>query len=130
MKALQQLSNREKGKLLAALFPEERQRILETIISCYTEWKAQETSVRSQWKHPIIHPNFWYAIAMRVHDTVLKDANGLTKSCLRFSDKLFEGYNALFTIDCIQKYVARGGGSKEFRMAVELLFPNDKQPIE
>lgn len=121
MKPLQNLNHVEKGKLLAALFPEQVQGILESLQQAYQYLTDNEEAIRSGWDNGFIQFNFWYRVAGNVADAVQRNCKSLTKSSSLFADNLFDGHNALFTIDCIVKQ-AKHNESTKYRQAVALLF--------
>lgn len=120
MKPLQNLSNVEKGKLLAALFPEQVQGILESLQQAYQYLTDNEEAIRSGWYNGFITFEFWYRVAGNVADEIHRNGKSLTKSSSLFADHLFDGHNALFTIDCIVKQAKQNENTK-YRQAVALL---------
>lgn len=121
MKPLQNLSNVEKGKLLAALFPEQVQGILESLQQAYQYLTDNEEAIRSGWYNGFITFEFWYRVAGNVAEAIRRNGKSLTKSSSLFADYLFDGHNALFTIDCIVKQAKHNENTK-YRQAVALLF--------
>jgi len=121
MKPLQNLNNVEKGKLLATLFPEQVQGILESLQQTYQYMTDNEEAIRSSWDNGFIPFEFWYRVATNVADAIRRNGKSLTKSSSLFADHLFDGHNALFTIDCIVKQVKHNENTK-YRQAVTLLF--------
>lgn len=121
MKPLQNLNNVEKGKLLAALFPEQVQGILESLQQACQYLTDNEDAIRSSWDNGFIPFEFWYRVAGNVADAIVRNGKSLTKSSSLFADHLFDGHNALFTIDCIVKQ-AKHNESKKYRQAIALLF--------
>lgn len=121
MKPLQNLNNVEKGKLLAALFPEQMQGILESLQQAWQYLTDNEDAIRSEWDNSFIPFEFWYRVAGNVADAIVRNGKSLTKSSSLFADHLFDGHNALFTIDCIVKQ-AKHSENPKYRQAVALLF--------
>lgn len=121
MKALHSLNNVEKGKLLAGLFPEELQGILNSLQQAYEYLTQHEDSIRSQWDNGFIQFTFWYRVAGNVAQALDRQGNSLSKSSSLFAEALFDGHNALFTIDCILKQ-AKDNENPKYRQAVALLF--------
>ena len=121
MKPLQNLNNVEKGKLLAALFPEQVQGILESVQQAWQYLTDNEDAIRSEWDNGFITFEFWYRVAGNVADAIVRNGKSLTKSSSLFADHLFDGHNALFTIDCVVKQ-AKHSENLKYRQAVALLF--------
>lgn len=121
MKPLQNLNNVEKGKLLASLFPEQVQGILESLQQACQYLTDNEDAIRGSWDNGFIPFEFWYRVAGNVADAIVRNGKSLTKSSSLFADHLFDGHNALFTIDCIVKQ-AKHNESKKYRQAIALLF--------
>jgi hypothetical protein len=121
MKPLQNLNNVEKGKLLAALFPEQMQGILESLQQACQYLTDNEEEIRSTWDNGFIPFEFWYRVAGNVADAIVRNGKGIAKSSSLFADHLFDGHNALFTIDCIIRQ-AKHNDNDKYRQAVALLF--------
>ena len=115
------MNNVEKGKLLAALFPEQLAGLLESITQAYRYLSDNEESLRAGWQDKLITFGFWQRNAEGVQAAVTQYGSRLTKSSSLFADQLFDGYYALFTIDCILKQ-AKDSENPKYRQAVALLF--------
>lgn len=125
MKPLQNMNNVEKGKLLATLFPEQLKGILDSLTGGYNFLTENEEALRSTWGNELLTFDFWYRQAAEVADTVKRHNRALTNSSSLFADQLFDGYHALFTIDCIVKQAASLPPlpeNKRYELAVQLLF--------
>lgn len=125
MKPLQSMNNVEKGKLLAALFPEQLKGILDSLTEGYDFLTQNEEALRSTWGNDLLNFDFWYRQAAEVANTVKRHSRALTKSSSLFADQLFDGYNAIYTIDCIVKQAASLPPlpeNKRYGLAVQLLF--------
>lgn len=119
------MNNREKGKLLAALFPEQVAGILESLTASYKFLTENEETLRSTWDNGMLSFDFWYRQAHEVADTVNRHKKALAKSSSLFAEQLFSGYHALFTIDCITKQAAALQPlpeNKRYALAVRVLF--------
>ena len=115
------MNNVEKGKLLAILFPEQLAGILESIAHAYRYLCDNEESLRQEWHNTLVTFDFWQGNAEGVQAAVNQYGARLTKSSSLFADQLFDGYYALFTIDCILKQ-AKDSENSKYRQAVALLF--------
>lgn len=119
------MNNVDKGKLLASLFPEQLNGILDSLTAGYAFLTANEETLRSTWDNELLNFDFWYVQAAEVANTVKRHSRALTKSSSLFADQLFDGYNAIFTIDCIVKQAAALPPlpeNKRYGLAVQLLF--------
>ena len=119
------MNNVDKGKLLASLFPEQLNGILDSLTAGYAFLTANEEALRNTWDNELLTFDFWYVQAAEVANTVNRHSRALTKSSSLFADQLFDGYNAIFTIDCIVKQAAALPPLPEnqrYGLAVQLLF--------
>lgn len=115
------MNNVERGKLLADLFPNEVQGILNAIQAIYKMLKDNESEVRADWDNGFISADAWYRLADEVTEIVQKEGDKLLRS-KRFSEQLFSGYYAIFTIDCIVKYADRERNGSNFHFMTKALF--------
>ncbi|WP_268225341.1 hypothetical protein [Sinomicrobium oceani] len=122
MKTLEQMNNVERAYLLAGLFPEELPGILTDIRQRVAYLQKHEDDIRKEWDNGLITVGFWCDLAKRVLQVIEKYESKLLESRRLFADQLFDGYNALFAIDCIAKYADKGNGSSRFQLAVKMLF--------
>ncbi|UGU15437.1 hypothetical protein LS482_17355 [Sinomicrobium kalidii] len=121
MKALEQMDNVARGYLLAGLFPEELPGIVTDIRQRVAYLQEHKDDIRKTWDNGLITLGFWCDLAKRVLQVIEKYESRLLENRRLFSDQLFDGYNALFTVDCIVKYADEGNGSIRFRLAVKML---------
>lgn len=129
MKELNRMNNVEKGYLLAQLFPEEIKGILDAIEKIHYTLIEDREQIERDWDNGMLNINFWYSLAHEVYSKVTRQGKQLLK-CRRFADQLFDGYNAIFTIDCIVKFAERERMGSKFYHMVQVLFifepKNDK----
>lgn len=123
MKALNQLNNVEKGKLLHQLFPREMPGLIDFIQGMCEAVKENEGLNRSKWGNGLFTFDFWLGLAGQLQTVTETYGEKLHGSSSLFADQLFDGYLACFTIHCIVTYstVIKHGESK-FVKAVDLLF--------
>lgn len=125
MKPLQSMNNVDKGKLLATLFPEQVQGILESITAAHAFLNENEETLRSTWENTLLPFDFWLRLAEQAREIINNYGQKLAKSTSLFSDQLFDGYIAIFTIDCIAKHASSVPPLPEnnrYGLAVKLLF--------
>ena len=125
MKPLQNMNNVDKGKLLATLFPEQVQGTLDSLTEAHAFLNNNEETLRNSWENSLITFDFWMQLAEQAHNIISDYGQKLSKSTSLFSDQLFDGYIAIFTIDCIAKQSAALPPLPEhirYGLAVKLLF--------
>lgn len=119
------MNNVEKGKLLATLFPEKVQGILESVTAAQAFLNENEETLRSTWENTLLPFDFWMQLAEQAHSIIRQYGARLAKSTSLFSDQLFDGYIAIFTIDCIVKQAAAlppTPDNRRYGLAVQMLF--------
>lgn len=121
MKALDKLNNVEKGRLLAGGFPDLLPELVATIKGVQQYLTTHETEVREGWDNGFFNVDFWLRLSADVGKIIAQYGKKLEKHPKLFAEELFDGYNALFTIDCIDKYKFAVHNVK-FVQAVRLLF--------
>lgn len=118
---MHQLNNMEKGKLLADLFPEELPGILDAIPLIHGVLSQNKADIASKWNNPFMTCDSWCRLADGVNTVVAEQGTKLLKS-RQFSNELFDGYYAFFTIDCIVKYAEKERKGSNFHHLVNALF--------
>jgi ABC-type nitrate/sulfonate/bicarbonate transport system substrate-binding protein len=121
MKALNKLDSVDKGKLFAGWFPDEMQGFVEAVKGAYEYMVAHEAEIRETGEGVIYNVDFWFKVAANVAAAIEQYGKRLAKNQNLFADQLFDGYNALFTVDCLYKYQHKTNNPK-FVQAVRLLF--------
>ena len=119
------MNNVDKGKLLATLFPEQVQGILDSLTAAHAFLNENEETLRGTWENTLLHFDFWLQLAEQAREIINNYGQKLAKSTSLFSDQLFDGYIAIFTIDCIAKHASSVPPLPEndrYRLAVQLLF--------
>ncbi|MBE9598695.1 hypothetical protein D3C87_299100 [compost metagenome] len=123
MKSLDQLNNLERGALLHQLFPNEMPDLLDFIEGMCISIKEDEEGNRKVWKLGLMTFDFWLSLLNQVEAAIKQYGKKLTKSHRLFTDQLFDGLLACFTIHCITVYVTlKQHPNPKFTKAVELLF--------
>lgn len=119
------MNNVDKGKLLATLFPEQVQGILDSLTEAHAFLNNNEETLRNSWENSLITFDFWMQLAEQAHNIISNYGQKLSKSTSLFSDQLFDGYTAIFTTDCIAKQAAALPPLPDnfrYGLAVKLLF--------
>ncbi len=119
------MNNVDKGKLLATLFPEKVQGILDSLAAAYAFLNDNEETLRSSCDNTLLDFDFWMQLAGQAHDIRRQYGQRLAKSTSLFADQLFDGYIAIFTIDCIVRQAAALPplpDNRRYALAVKVLF--------
>lgn len=125
MKAIEQMFNVEKGKLLAGLFPQEIPNITLFIEQETVRFLSNEELIKSQWKQGLVTSNLWFDLVRNVEKAVKKYGTRFRKNHNLFRDQLFDGYDALFTINCLIEYSLTEDCHHRLKLAIHLLFGAD-----
>lgn len=126
MKALKEMNNVEKGYLLARLFPDNLKELTQFAQQETRRFRKHEQYVRGIWTDPLITDNFWYGLVSDMESTIRHQGVSLHRSARVFSDQLFDGYNAIFTVHCLIEYADREACTHQLGQAIHLLFGHDK----
>ena len=119
------MNNVDKGKLLATLFPEQVQGILDSLTAAHAFLNENEETLRSTWENTLLPFDFWLQLAEQAREIINHYGQMLAKSTSLFADQLFDGYIAIFTIGCIVKQAAALPPLPEnirYGLTVKLLF--------
>jgi len=117
------MDNTEKGKLLGGLFPDALNGAVGYIAAQYRYLSDNQDSIRQNWEQGSVAFAYWYRIAANIASTFEKHGDALCKSSSLFAEQLFDGYNALFTIDCLREYTApQDFANPKFAQMVDVLF--------
>lgn len=123
MQTLDKLNNVERAKLLFDLLPATIPAFIDFTKSLAERVTENPDTLREKWETPLLNVDMWLKLAGAVHDAIEKYGSSLSKSGRLFSDQLFDGYLALFSVHCLQQFVQHAE-LKEPRLktAVELFF--------
>lgn len=123
MKPLEKLINIEKGAIIHQLFPQEMPEFLDYTQSLSEFVQQDEEALRKKWDNPIITVEMWVRLAQYTEETIKKYGKKLHASSRLFTDQLFDGYNSLFLIHCLQVYTTTQKlSNRKFSQAVDLFF--------
>ena len=123
MKALNQLNNPQKAKLLHQLFPGEMPALIDFVQGMCEAVKENQDLNRAKWNNDLFSFDFWLGLSGNVHAASEKYGVKLQNNSNLFADQLFDDYLAYFTIHCIVTYTAvRQHENSKFVKAVDLLF--------
>ena len=124
MKALADLNNSEKGKMLHELFPDEIPALLDRLIAVCADLKTNQEEYRKTWDFGLMTFDMWLHLAEQVEERINKYRLNMVKSSKVFSDQLFSSfdYTVIFVNDRIVKYAQHHSENGKFKLAVTLLF--------
>ena len=124
MKALNQLTNTDKAKLLHELFPDEIPALLDDIQAVYANFKANKEAYAKTWNFGLMSFDMWLQLAEQADKLINKHCTNMVRSSKVFSEQLFHSfdYTVLFVNDRIIKYAEGKSENNRFKMAVALFF--------
>lgn len=123
MQSLHNLNNVERAKLLFDLLPADIPAFIDFTKSLSERVKENPGALREKWQTPLLNVDMWVKLAYAVHDAIEKYGSKLSRSGRLFSDQLFDGYLALFSVHCLQQFVQHTELKEHrFKTAVELFF--------
>lgn len=123
MQTLHNLNNVERAKLLFDLLPADIPAFVDFTKSLAERVKENPEALREKWQTPLLNVDMWIKLAHAAHETIEKYGIKLSKSGRLFSDQLFDGYLALFSVHCLQQFVQHAELKEpRFKIGVELFF--------
>lgn len=124
MKALQELTNSDKAKLLHVLFPQHIEDLLRYIKGMSETMIEEQEIQRRAWQpNGMFTFESWLSWAQKTENVVKRNHARLRKNSNLFSGYLFKGYISIFTCYCLTNYVkTRRHPDPKFTIAVDLFF--------
>lgn len=123
MQTLHNLNNVQRAKLLFDLLPADIPAFVDFTKSLAEQAKENSDALREKWQTPLLNVEMWIRLAQAVHESIDKYGIKLSKSGRLFSDQLFDGYLALFSVHCLQQFVQHTELKEpRFKAAVAVLF--------
>ncbi|RQO75777.1 hypothetical protein DBR43_03650 [Pedobacter sp. KBW06] len=122
MKALQDLTNTEKARLLYDLFPAEIPLFLDDLTKVCEDLKVRKEAYLKEWECSFINFDYWFSLAENTADILKRQTFNMKKSSKVFSDQLFFMDTSFFVNDRIAKYADRRSKNEKFKIAVNLLY--------
>jgi len=101
MKALKNLDNTAKARLLHELFPDEIPVLIENLKRVCAEFKERAEHYRSTWDFGLFGFDQWLKFSQQTAAILEKYEFNMLKSSKVFSDQLCFGYSVLFVNDRI-----------------------------
>jgi hypothetical protein len=125
MKKIDQLTNRDKAKLIFDLFKNEIPTYLEVVQIIADKVVNEKEELQKNWTNHLLSYNEWLYLAQEVKTVLERQGKNLTKSGSVFSYQLFDNFLALFTNHCLEQYSKRKECSPKFAQAVTLFILPD-----
>jgi len=123
MKALNDFTNVDKGRLFHQLFPAEMPALIDFIKGMCVAIQSNEEESRKAFSNSLFSFEFWIWLLRRVELIIDARRVLLYKSDKVFAEQLFEDYLACFTIHCIVVYADQfEHPNPKFTLAIDLLF--------
>lgn len=122
MKALKNLTNTEKARLLHDLFPEEMPLFLAHLQNVCNDFRENKEQYAKGWDSGFIGFDYWFSLSEETAGILKRHALNMSKSSKVFSDQLFFTYTCLFVNDRIIKYADHKSANDKFKIAVNLIY--------
>lgn len=122
MKALIDLTNTEKARLLHDLFPEELPLFLEHLNDICIDFEERKELHLKEWDSGFMPFHYWLALSNETAGLLKRHKFSMAKSSRVFSDQLFFTYTSLSVNDRIVKYADHVSENKKYKIAVDLLY--------
>lgn len=122
MKALKDLTNTEKARLLHDLFPDEIPAFLENLDQVCCDFQTHKEEYAENWGEGFIPFNYWLSLSIETMKILERHKFNMKKSSRVFSDQLFYTYTSLFVNDRIIKYADQVCKNEKFKLTVDLLY--------
>ncbi|WP_343606251.1 hypothetical protein [Fluviicola sp.] len=121
MKALNELTNEMKGRLIIDLFPEVKKSVLETAeaVAQYAVDNGEELA--KNWRNPLISVREWQILAGDILKA-MKYRKDMLRSNAQFCHLMFLGYRGIFTADCFMRVASSDRHGKDFQAVTFALF--------
>ncbi|MDO3641507.1 hypothetical protein [Mucilaginibacter sp. L3T2-6] len=123
MKPLTSLNNIQRARLLHELFPSEVPALLEFVKTMCQSFKERENVHRITWESSLFEFDFWLSFVNETERKIEQYGNKLNKSSSLFANQLFDGYLAIYVIDCLSVYTTmKENPNRKINLAIDLLF--------
>lgn len=122
MKPIEILTNTEKGRLLADLFPNEMALFLDELKAFCVDFRENKKTYEENWTSEFVPFNYWQHLSNETENLLNRHIISMKKSCKVFSEQLFFSDTALFVNDRLIKYAQRKSGNERLELAVKLFY--------
>jgi hypothetical protein len=122
MNPLNKMNNVDRGRLLVDLFPAELPNITKYIQQEAQQMRDNKQDIKAHWAGTLFSDEFWFTLVENVNKKIEKCGTKLHKKSRWFADQLFDGYDALFTLYCLQEFAIKTECSQQLTQAIHLIF--------
>lgn len=122
MKALIELTNTGKARLLFDLFPEELPLFLDHLNKVCIDFEERKETYLKFWDSGFVSFPFWLSLSNETLAILKRHKFNMAKSSRVFSDQLFFTNTYMFVNDRIVKYADHTTENKRFKIAVDMLY--------
>jgi hypothetical protein len=122
MKAIDQLTNVDKAKIIFELFKNEMPAFLDYTQAIADKVTNAQEELIANWSNPFLSYHQWLTLSEQVNNSIKRQGKALAKSGNLFSEQLFGGYLALFTNHCLEQYGNYKAQSPKFTYAISLFY--------
>ncbi len=123
MKALTQLNNVERARLLFELFPREIPAFLQFQKAITDNLVRDPDQLKEKWTNEFFQLDFWMQQVSEIQRKLDRYTHQLAKRSTLFADQLFDGYLAMYSAHCLHQYIThQKPDDPRFIGAVEILF--------
>lgn len=139
MNSLKNLTNIERGKFLADLFPEQLENMVDAIEYACADVLAHEKIYRAKWNGKIFTFDMWLILAKEIGNIIRSKRDVLYRNKKAFAEQLFYSQRFAFSQMAVKTYVQNADTDPFLKLAAILVFCehwqladffqwNDKQP--
>jgi len=122
MQPLKILNNVQKARLLHSLLYEEIPKFLSFLTENTAHILTNREAIKAEWKEQFFTADLWFSFAEDVTRKLDRYGRELQRNSPVFAEQLFEGYNALYTVQQLINYGETAQADPKFTQAVDLLF--------
>jgi len=125
MKALHELDNAGKARLLYDLFPQEMPALIDSIENACSDLLNHKDHYAKTWNNGFMPFEYWFNLSRETADILKKYRHSMLRSSRLFSDQLFYTYTSLFVNDQIVKYAEQWSENEPFKLAVKMIYTSN-----
>ena len=121
-KPLITLTNSEKARLLADLFPDEIVLFLDDLKAFCTDFRERKEEFARKWETGIVPFEYWQHLSSETEALLNRHIISMKKSSKVYSDQLYFSDTALFVNDRVIKYAEKKSQNDKFKIAIKLFY--------
>lgn len=116
------LTNTEKARLLAELFPNEIVLFLDDLKAFCIDFRKRKEEYALNWKPATVSIEYWQHLASETECLLNRHIVSMKRSSKVFSDQLYFSDTALFVNNRMIKYAERKSTNDKFKIAITLFY--------